>query len=112
MIALNILVPTNFKIVPTGLSFILYLLILVKAETWTKIQSAIFLAMEKLMVQKINPRSAPGCDRSPPYYVFSKDANVGSVPSISSEVLGWDQDIQSNQKVVENPNHLHMFRRA
>ena len=40
------------------------------------------------MVQKINPHPAPGCNRSPPpYYVFSKDANLGSVPSISSEVL-------------------------
>ena len=39
------------------------------------------------MVQKTNPHPAPGCDRSPPYYVFSKDAILGSVPSISSEVL-------------------------
>ena len=39
------------------------------------------------MVQKINPHPAPGCNRSPPYYVFSKNANLGSVPSISSEVL-------------------------
>jgi hypothetical protein len=40
------------------------------------------------MVQKINPHPAPGCKRRPPYYVFSKDAILGSVPSISSEVLG------------------------
>ena len=40
------------------------------------------------MVQKINPHLAPECNRSPPYYVFSKDAILGSVPSISSEVLG------------------------
>ena len=40
------------------------------------------------MVQKINPHPAPGCNRSPPYYVFSKDAILGSVPFISSEVLG------------------------
>ena len=40
------------------------------------------------MVQKINPHPAQGCNRSPPYYVFSKDAILGSVPSISSEVLG------------------------
>ena len=39
------------------------------------------------MVQKINPHPARGCNRSPPYYVFSKDAILGSVPSISSEVL-------------------------
>jgi hypothetical protein len=40
------------------------------------------------MVQKINPYPALGYDRSPPpYYVFSKDAILGSVPSISSEVL-------------------------
>ena len=39
------------------------------------------------MVQKINPHPAPGCNRSPPYYVFSKDAKLGSVLSISSEVL-------------------------
>ena len=39
------------------------------------------------MVQKINPHPAPGCNRSPPYYVFSKDAIIGTVPSISSEVL-------------------------
>ena len=39
------------------------------------------------MVQKIYPHPAPGCNRSPPYYVFSKDAILGSVPSISSEVL-------------------------
>ena len=40
------------------------------------------------MVQKINTHPAPGYNRSPPYYVFSKDAILGSVPSISSEVLG------------------------
>ena len=39
------------------------------------------------MVQKINPHPSLGCNRSPPYYVFSKDAIFGSVPSISSEVL-------------------------
>jgi hypothetical protein len=39
------------------------------------------------MVQKINTYSALGYNRSPPYYVFSKDAILGSVPSISSEVL-------------------------
>ena len=39
------------------------------------------------MVQKINPHPAPGCNRSPLYYVLSKDAILGSVPSISSEVL-------------------------
>ena len=39
------------------------------------------------MEQKINPHPAPGCNRSPHYYVFSKDAILGSVPSISSEVL-------------------------
>jgi hypothetical protein len=44
------------------------------------------------MVQKINPHPAPGCNRSPPYYVFSKDAIVGSVPSISSEVLALVND--------------------
>ena len=37
------------------------------------------------MVQKINHHLAPECNRSPPYYVFSKDAILGSVPSISSE---------------------------
>ena len=48
-----------------------------------------FLGLKKLMVQKINPHPAPGCNRSPPppYYVFSKDAILGSVPSISSKVL-------------------------
>jgi hypothetical protein len=40
------------------------------------------------MLQKINPHPAPECNRSPPYYVFSKDAILGNVPSISSEVLG------------------------
>ena len=40
------------------------------------------------MVQKINPHPAPGCNRTP-YYVFSKDAILRSVPSISSEVLGY-----------------------
>ena len=40
------------------------------------------------MVQKINSHPAQGCNRSPPYYVFSKDAILGSVLSISSEVLG------------------------
>ena len=40
------------------------------------------------MVHKINPYPARMCDRSPPYYVFSKDAILGNVPSISSEVLG------------------------
>ena len=39
------------------------------------------------MVQKINPHPAPGCNRSPSYFVFSKDAILGSVPSIASEVL-------------------------
>ena len=39
------------------------------------------------MVQKINPHPAPEFNRSLPYYVFSKDAILGSVPSISSEVL-------------------------
>ena len=39
------------------------------------------------MVQKINPHPAPGCNRRPPYYVFSKDTILGSVPFISSEVL-------------------------
>ena len=41
------------------------------------------------MVQKINPHPAPGCNRSSPYYVFSKDAILESVPSISSEVLAY-----------------------
>ena len=31
------------------------------------------------MVQKINPYPALGYNRSPPYYVFSKDAILGSV---------------------------------
>ena len=31
--------------------------------------------------------SGAGCNRSLPYYVFSKAAILGSVPSISSEVL-------------------------
>ena len=35
----------------------------------------------------INPYPAQGCNKSPPYYVFSKDAIHGSVSSISSEVL-------------------------
>ena len=48
-----------------------------------------FLGLLKLMVQKINPHPAPGCNRSPPYHVFSKDAIRGSVSSISSEVLAW-----------------------
>ena len=39
------------------------------------------------MVQKINPHPAQRCNRSPHYYVFSKDAFLGSVPFISSEVL-------------------------
>ena len=39
------------------------------------------------MVQKINPHPVPGCNRSPPYYAFSKDAILGSVPSIFSKVL-------------------------
>ena len=43
------------------------------------------------MVQKINPHPAPGCNRSPPYYVFSKDAILGSIPSISSEVLALEK---------------------
>ena len=47
------------------------------------------------MVQKINPHPAPGCNRSPPYYVFSKDAILGSVPSISSEVLVYCCDDKS-----------------
>ena len=38
------------------------------------------------MVQNINPHPAPGV-MGAPYYVFSKDAILGSVPSISSEVL-------------------------
>ena len=41
------------------------------------------------MVQKINPHPAPGCNKSPPYYVFSKIAILGGVPSIFSEVLVW-----------------------
>ena len=45
------------------------------------------------MVQIINTHPAPGCNRSPPYYVFSKDAILGSVPSISSEVLGQSDRI-------------------
>ena len=49
------------------------------------------------MVQKINPHQAPGCIRSfpPPYYVFSKDEILGSVPSISSEVLALNNDRNS-----------------
>ena len=36
---------------------------------------------------KNQPPSSPGVEKEPPYYVFSKDAIFGSVPSISSEVL-------------------------
>ena len=43
------------------------------------------------MVQKINPHPALGHNRSPPYYVYSKDAILGSVPSISSEILALVQ---------------------
>jgi hypothetical protein len=39
------------------------------------------------MVQKINPHPAQRFNRSPPYYVFSKAVILGSVLSISSEVL-------------------------
>ena len=38
------------------------------------------------MVTPIQPRGVIEAP-PPPYYVFSKDANLGSVPSISSEVL-------------------------
>ena len=44
------------------------------------------------MVQKINPHPAPGCPR-PPWIVFSKDAILGSIPSISSEVLDLEYKI-------------------
>ena len=60
------------------------------------------------MVQKINPHPAPGCNRSPPYYVFSKDAILGSVPSISSEVLGlFDWLLVS---FIINQTHKKMIR--
>ena len=53
------------------------------------------------MVQKINPHPATGCNRSPPYYVFSKDTILGSVPSISSEVLVLFDEIVSKASVFE-----------
>ena len=52
------------------------------------------------MVQKINLHPAPGCNRSPPYYVFSKDAILGSVPSISSEVLAYTQAGRQTDKNI------------
>jgi hypothetical protein len=39
------------------------------------------------MVQKINQVIQPWGVIGAPYYVFSKDAILGSVPSISSEIL-------------------------
>jgi hypothetical protein len=39
------------------------------------------------MVPKIQPHPSLGCNRIPPYYVFLKDAILGSVPFISSEIL-------------------------
>ena len=52
------------------------------------------------MVQKINPHPAQGCNRSPPYYVFSKDAILGSVPSISSEVLRLSSSVHAEKLQV------------
>ena len=55
------------------------------------------------MVQNINPHPAPWCNRSPPpYYVFSKDAILGSVPSISSEVL------ELLHSIMRVPNLYHL----
>jgi hypothetical protein len=59
------------------------------------------------MVQKINPHPAPRCNRSPTYYVFSKDATLGSVPSISSEVLGYSKNRKgaaAEKKVKQRPS--------
>ena len=39
------------------------------------------------MVHKLKPIQPQGVIGAPPYYVFSKDAILGRVPSISSEVL-------------------------
>ena len=58
------------------------------------------------MVQKINPHPAPGCNRSPPYYVFSKDTILGSVPSISSEVLAQF----NNAPFIQSKSILGIFR--
>ena len=47
-----------------------------------------FWGLWKLMIQKINPHPALGCNRSPPLCIF-KYAILGSVLSISSEVLDY-----------------------
>ena len=52
------------------------------------------------MVQKINPHPALGHNRNPPYYVFSKDTILGSVPSISSEVLGLSSSVHAEKLQV------------
>ena len=52
------------------------------------------------MVQKINPYPALGHNRSPPYYVFSKDTILGSVPSISSEVLRLSSSVHAEKLQV------------
>ena len=58
------------------------------------------------MVQKTNPHPAPRCNRSPPNYVFSKDAFLGSVPSIFSEVLDLVYDHMT--LVTKKTNSVHI----
>ena len=54
------------------------------------------------MVRKINPHIVSECKRSPPpYYVFSKDEILGSVPSIYSEVL----DLVTTKTNISYPVH-------
>ena len=62
------------------------------------------------MCQTPPPNLAPGCNRSPPIYFQKKPFYLGSVPSISSEVLGLALTIMccaaSFVQIILNPTNF------